>query len=75
VQWLTPVILATWEAEIRRILFGGQHLQNVGEIPSKLIKPRHGGTHLSSKLGGKHANRRTVVQVGLSINSNILFEK
>jgi hypothetical protein len=24
-QWLTPVILATWETEIRRITVPGQH--------------------------------------------------
>jgi hypothetical protein len=26
-QWLTPLILATWEAEIRRIEARGQHGQ------------------------------------------------
>jgi hypothetical protein len=28
-QWLTPVILATWEAEIRRIMVQGQTRQIV----------------------------------------------
>jgi hypothetical protein len=33
-QWLTPVILATWEAEIRRILVWDQPRQIVHETPS-----------------------------------------
>jgi hypothetical protein len=33
-QWLTPVILATWEAEIRRIKFQGQPRQIVHKSPS-----------------------------------------
>jgi hypothetical protein len=32
--WLTPVILATWEAEIRRILVQGHPKQIVHETPS-----------------------------------------
>jgi hypothetical protein len=28
-QWLIPLILATWEAEIRRIMVGGQSLAKV----------------------------------------------
>jgi hypothetical protein len=28
-RWLTPIILATWEAEIRRIKVGGQPKQMV----------------------------------------------
>jgi hypothetical protein len=32
-QWLTPVILATQEAEIRRITFGSQPRQTVPQDP------------------------------------------
>jgi hypothetical protein len=32
-QWLTPVILATWDAEIRRITVQGQFRQTVQETP------------------------------------------
>jgi hypothetical protein len=32
--WLTPVILAIWEAEIWRIAIGGQRWQMVHGIPS-----------------------------------------
>jgi hypothetical protein len=35
-QWLTPIILATWEAEIRRIPIQGQHRLIVQEtLPQK----------------------------------------
>jgi hypothetical protein len=33
-QWLTPVILATWKAEIERIKVQGQPEQIVSETPS-----------------------------------------
>jgi hypothetical protein len=33
-QWLTSVILATWEAEIRRTTVGGQAKQIVLKTPS-----------------------------------------
>jgi hypothetical protein len=35
--WLTPVILATWEAEIRRIAVRGQTRQKVQETPYQPI--------------------------------------
>jgi hypothetical protein len=35
-QWCTPVILATWEAEIGRIMIWGQSGQNIQETPSQL---------------------------------------
>jgi hypothetical protein len=34
-QWLTPVILATQEADIRRIAFGSQLQQTIYEILSQ----------------------------------------
>jgi hypothetical protein len=37
-QWLTPVILAFGEAEIRRIVVQGQPQPKVQEIPSEPIK-------------------------------------
>jgi hypothetical protein len=33
-QWLTPVILTTWEAEIGRIVFRGQPIQVILNTPS-----------------------------------------
>jgi hypothetical protein len=52
-EWLTPEILATWEAEIRRIAVRGQPRQTVHEIPSKLILG-HGDVHLSSQRRRRH---------------------
>jgi hypothetical protein len=36
--WLTPIILATLEAEIRKILVQGQLRQKVSETPSQQIR-------------------------------------
>jgi hypothetical protein len=33
-QWLTPLILTTWEDEIRRIEFPGQLAEIVSKTPS-----------------------------------------
>jgi hypothetical protein len=33
-EWLTPVTLAPWEAEIRKIVVQGQHKQIVLKAPS-----------------------------------------
>jgi hypothetical protein len=39
VQWLPPVVLATWDAEIRRVMVQGQPGQIVGEtLPQKKKK-------------------------------------
>jgi hypothetical protein len=43
-QWLTPVILATWEAEIRRITVQGQSRQIVCKTPiSKITRAKWTG--------------------------------
>jgi hypothetical protein len=47
VLWLTPAILSTQEAEIRRIMIQGQLRQKVHKIPYQPIKSGHGGTGLS----------------------------
>jgi hypothetical protein len=44
--WLKPLILATWEAEIRRISVQGHHGQKVHKTPPQPIIG-HGGAHLS----------------------------
>jgi hypothetical protein len=49
VQRLKSVILATWEAEIERIMVQDQLRQNVWEAPS-LPMAEHGGICLSSQL-------------------------
>jgi hypothetical protein len=41
-----PVILAAWEAEIVRIVVGGQVLQRVWETPSQPISKQGGVYHL-----------------------------
>jgi hypothetical protein len=48
------VILATPEAEIERIVVGGQPGQKVSKTPSQLIKAGHGGMCLSSLLQKIH---------------------
>jgi hypothetical protein len=48
-QWVTSLILATWEAEMERIEVGGQPRQKVLETPSQPMA-RHSGIHLSSQV-------------------------
>jgi hypothetical protein len=51
-RWLTPVILATWEAQIEGMIVPGQSRQKkkkVYETPSQPIAGC-GGVHLSSQL-------------------------
>jgi hypothetical protein len=49
-QWLTSIILATWEAEIGRTVIQGQPGQKVHEASSEPIKAGHSGACLSSQL-------------------------
>jgi predicted ATPase len=54
VQRYVPIILAMWEAEIRRIVVPGhpgQKKKKVHKTPSQRIKSGCGGTHLSTQLG------------------------
>jgi hypothetical protein len=53
VWWLTPVILVTWEEEIRRIVVQGQQGQNIYETLFQPIKAWCGDTCLSTQLQGK----------------------
>jgi hypothetical protein len=53
-QWFTPIILATWEVEIWRIVVQNQLEQKVRAIPFQPIKTVHGGILLSSQIGGKY---------------------
>jgi hypothetical protein len=50
VLWLTPVILTTWEVEIRRIMVQGHLRQKVHENLSQPIKKGCGVMHLSFQL-------------------------
>jgi hypothetical protein len=40
-QWPTPVILATWEAEVQRVMVRGHIRQKVSEIQSQPTAGRH----------------------------------
>jgi hypothetical protein len=62
VQWLMPVILATCEAEIRRIKVWGLSEQKILETSSQPKKKGGcGGEFLSSQLRQEVQNRRIVV--------------
>jgi hypothetical protein len=52
IQWFTPVILATWEAELRRITVWGQCGQKVHETFISTI----GGHSSVHKLGGSQSS-------------------
>jgi hypothetical protein len=47
--WLKPIILATWEVEIGRIMIQGQPRQKVSKTPSQPMTG-YGGTCLSFQL-------------------------
>jgi hypothetical protein len=54
VQWLTPIILATWEAEMREgIVAQGQPGLKVSKTPFQPIAG-HGGVQMSSQQRRKH---------------------
>jgi hypothetical protein len=42
-QWLTPVILATWEAKIRRIMILSHPQQKNKRDPKKFVRPHLNG--------------------------------
>jgi hypothetical protein len=52
VQWLMPVILATWKVEIQRVWVRAQPGQKVLEIPSQPRKAECGAVCLSSSYVG-----------------------
>jgi hypothetical protein len=60
-QWLTPVIMATWEAEIRRITVPGQFKQNctrpylnqwLGAV-TMCLSSRYAGKHRKENRGSR----------------------
>jgi hypothetical protein len=55
-QWLTPIILYTWESEIKRIEVQGQPKQSVYETPiSKITRAKWtGGVQAVEHLLCKH---------------------
>jgi hypothetical protein len=56
VWWLTPVIPATWEAEIRRIVGPGQPGQKARSLISKVTRAKRagGGAQVVERLPHKH---------------------
>jgi agmatine/peptidylarginine deiminase len=54
VQWFMPIIPASWETEIRKIVVQSQPGKKVIEIPSQQKIVEHGGIHMSSREYGKH---------------------
>jgi hypothetical protein len=56
VQWLMPIILATWESEIENIVAQGQPRQIVYDTPSQPIA-RYSGECLSFQLLGRLRSR------------------
>jgi hypothetical protein len=59
--WLTPVILATWETQNKRISVQVQPKQKVSKIPSQSIAGYSGGC-VSLCLGS--INREIIIQPG-----------
>jgi hypothetical protein len=62
-----PVILATWEVEIRRIAVQGQLGQIVLETPSQPMAGYGSMNPSSSQLHRGSTNTRIVVQAGVGI--------
>jgi hypothetical protein len=69
-QWLTPVILTTWEAEIGRTAIQGQPQKKVSETPISTNK-KLGICHLSYEGS---INSRIMVQDGPGINTRPYLE-
>jgi hypothetical protein len=63
-SWFTPVILTTWEAEMRRLLVLGQPRQKVSETPYQPI-PRCSGMLPSSQIIRETEIGSTAVQANL----------
>jgi hypothetical protein len=61
VCWFMPVILATWELEIRRLMAQGQSLEKVSKPPPSQPIARCGGVCQSSQPCGKHKEEHVVV--------------
>jgi hypothetical protein len=64
----TLVIIATWEADIGRIMIQGQSRQHkICKVPSQLNGKiaGHGSTHLSSQQCQEAKNRIISIQAGL----------
>jgi hypothetical protein len=57
-----PVIPATWEVEIRRILVPGQTLKKTCETLSQLIKVGHGDNTCHPSYMGEVVNKRITIQ-------------
>jgi hypothetical protein len=68
-QWLTPVILATWEAEIRRVIVRGQPGLKVLKIPSSNKSWVRWRVPVTPVTWGS-TNRMITVQAGLGIKQD-----
>jgi hypothetical protein len=70
-QRLSPIILATWEAEFGRIMVWGQSGPKIHKMPSQPMVG-WGGTLLSSLVTWRSTNRRFVVQASPGIKWDLI---